>query len=91
MKASLISRLKKLETRLETPKIKRTNQYKYAFENWTMDDIKSALFGNDITPEIEKKWDLTDWGDHSVYLQYLTVQELKRLEQIILEGEIQSA
>jgi hypothetical protein len=91
LKVSLISRLKNLETRLDPLKINGTNQYKYTFENWTMDDIKVVLFGNNITPEIEEKWNLTDWGDRPVYLQYLTVQELKRLEQIILEGEMQSA
>jgi hypothetical protein len=77
--------LKKLETRLDLPKIIGTTPYKYTFENWTMDEIKSALFGNGI-PEIEEKWNLTDWGEHPVYLQYLTVQELKRLEQIIIES-----
>lgn len=85
MKSSLISRMKKIEAKL-TP-IKSRSVYKYTFDDWTMDDIRKALFGTP-SPACIEKWNATDWCNHRAYLHHLSVDELQTLEQMIINREL---
>jgi hypothetical protein len=86
VKSSLITRLKRLESKVQ-PNENLLSSYKFTFEDWNLEEIKAALFMNPTSSVIEK-WNLTNWGDHRVYLQHLSVKELKKLEKMVINGEL---